>query len=208
MQAGDRIIWLEFAQRLALTLGAAGAIWLVTYLFRGNPAALPVALILLFGGLHFIFNEKKALPIRNGLLAKRGVGVLLIALAAWAFVPSAPEAEMEWQPYSLAAIEEAKKEGRPVMIDFYADWCGPCHRLDREVLSKQKVVDAADRFVRLRADVTDNQSPRAQEILQRHVIRGFPTVLFINSEGEEMTGLRVLGVTSVNDFLGRMQAVE
>lgn len=70
--------------------------------------------------------------------------------------PGGPEqGEHEaWPPATLAAIDAAKKAGRPVVIDFRADWCLPCLKLEREVFSRPQVHTAAKDVVLLQADYT------------------------------------------------------
>ncbi|MDF2439735.1 MAG: thioredoxin:protein disulfide reductase [Abditibacteriota bacterium] len=61
---------------------------------------------------------------------------------------------VNWQPATLAAIEDAKRAGRPVVIDFRADWCLPCLKLEREVFERPEMVLASKDVVLLRADYT------------------------------------------------------
>ena len=115
---------------------------------------------------------------------------------------------MPWRPYSAAALAEAGRLGRPVMIDFYATWCEPCQRLDRAVFGRRDVVEAARRFTTLRADVTDQEKPACVEAMKNHRVVVIPTVVFIGSDGVEKDDLRWVGLGSAPEFKRRMAALK
>jgi len=205
--AGDRNLWIQLGRRTGLVLGAAGLIWLLSSVFLEEPLFRVVALVLLFGGLWVGVFDPGRFPTRRPRLVRVVVTTVFTSLALWQSVPPKPETEMPWEPYSVAALERAAARGQPVMIDFYADWCGPCHDLDRRVFGREEVVRAAGRFVKLRADLTDQDSRESALILERHGIIAFPTVVFIGSDGKEQTSLRLLGLETSVRFLARLRAV-
>lgn len=143
------------------------------------------------------------------------VGILLISgaviyLLYKVFVGGMPPdggARMDWKPYSSEALEQARLEAKPVMIDFYADWCGPCHLLDRAVFSQPEVADASRAWVCLRVDATHQNDPSVRPLLEAYFIQAFPSVLFFGKDGQERRILRLMGVESKERFLGRMRAV-
>ncbi|HMC23289.1 MAG TPA: cytochrome c biogenesis protein CcdA, partial [Thermoanaerobaculia bacterium] len=79
--------------------------------------------------------------------------LLLVAGAAFA-LPRPGGAAVQWQKYEAATIASAS--GKPVIVDFYADWCLPCKELDEKTFSDRAVAAELNRFVRIKADLTNN----------------------------------------------------
>jgi len=103
-------------------------------------------------------------------------------------------------------IDSAKKVGKPVMLDFSADWCISCKELERRTFSNPKVRAVLAKFVLLRADVTANDI--ADRVLQKHYkIIGPPTILFFDKKGEEIKDARVIGFVNAEAFLGRLRGM-
>jgi thiol:disulfide interchange protein DsbD len=94
--------------------------------------------------------------------------------------------------------------GQPILLDFYADWCGPCVAMDKDVFQDPEVVRLSRQFATLRVDLTTRQSSQ-QEVLARYAIRGVPTVVFLDREGREAKALRVEELVPKTAFLERMK---
>src|SRR5262249_25700782 len=89
------------------------------------------------------------------------------------------------------AVASAAAAGRPVMLDFYADWCTSCKEMERYTFSDKAVQDALSHAVLLHADVTKND-PVDQELLKHFGIFGPPTIAFYGPDGEERSNFRVV----------------
>jgi thiol:disulfide interchange protein DsbD len=146
------------------------------------------------------------------ILKAVGGAAWLITAAAVLAMPGGPfraalEHEgIDWETFSEERIAEAKSDGKPVMIDFSADWCIPCRELDHKTFTDEAVKDYAESFVRLKMDLTtiDNEKRR---IKRGFGIRGVPTIIFLDSSGEEKSGDRVTGFIGPDRFLERMKSV-
>lgn len=96
--------------------------------------------------------------------------------------------------------ELAAAAGRPVMLDFYADWCASCKEMERYTFSDPTVIAEMGRFVLLQADVTANDGAD-QELMQgRFGIPGPPAMLFFDATGKELRNFRLVGFKPAAEF--------
>jgi len=96
-------------------------------------------------------------------------------------------------------VAAATAAGRPVMLDFYADWCTSCKEMERYTFSDKTVQAALSNAVLLHADVTKNDAVD-QELLQHFGIFGPPTIAFYGPDGEERRNFRVVGYMKAAEF--------
>jgi thioredoxin:protein disulfide reductase len=101
-------------------------------------------------------------------------------------------------------VAAARAAGRPVMLDFYADWCVSCKEMAKYTFTDTKVQAALDRAVLLRADVTRNDA-EDQALLKRFNIFGPPTIAFYGADGEERRNFRVVGYMKAPEFASLAQ---
>ena len=132
--------------------------------------------------------------------------ILLIAGAAFA-LPRTPLDGVEWQKYDAAAIAAASASSRPVVIDFYADWCLPGKELDQKTFSDPRVKSEMDRFARLKADLTLAGDARTESLAREFSVVGVPTIVFLDSNGREQRSIRLTGFEGPEPFLERLKQV-
>ncbi|MBI2295323.1 MAG: protein-disulfide reductase DsbD [Betaproteobacteria bacterium] len=89
--------------------------------------------------------------------------------------------------------------GRPVMLDFYADWCVSCKEMERYTFSDARVQGRLREMVLLQADVTANNAEHAA-LLKRFRLFGPPGIIFFDRAGREIQGLRVIGFQPADRF--------
>ncbi|MBN2317733.1 MAG: protein-disulfide reductase DsbD [Acidobacteria bacterium] len=107
---------------------------------------------------------------------------------------------IEWIPFS-----ERMPDGKPAMIDFYADWCAPCKELDRHTFADPDVIRLSRRFSMLKVDLTSAEDPDAEALRKRFRVLGVPTLVFLLPDGSEIENLRVTGFEPADIFLPKME---
>jgi thiol:disulfide interchange protein DsbD len=100
-------------------------------------------------------------------------------------------------------VAAAREAGKPVMLDFYADWCVSCKEMEKYVFTQPTVHQALRDYVLLQADVTANDA-QDQALMQRFGIIGPPMSLFFR-DGQERRGLRLTGFEEADKFVERAQ---
>ena len=118
----------------------------------------------------------------------------------------APAARLEFQRIKSVAdfereLAAAAAAGRPVMLDFYADWCVSCKEMEHYTFPDPSVRAALGDAVLLQADVTANDD-EDQALLQRFGILGPPTIVFFDAGGRERPEYRVVGFKKADEFRG------
>ncbi|HEU5163725.1 MAG TPA: thioredoxin family protein, partial [Thermoanaerobaculia bacterium] len=94
---------------------------------------------------------------------------LFLTLAASTLLPSSLLADdLNWQTDWDAAFSQARAEQKPVFINFFAEWCGPCRAMRRTTMRDPRVVQQLDRFVLLKVDLTKRGSG------EKYGVRSFP----------------------------------
>ncbi|HPQ94647.1 MAG TPA: protein-disulfide reductase DsbD [Thiolinea sp.] len=134
-------------------------------------------------------------------------GVFAVSMSS----PSAPSAPNSDKPVFLGIkstaeldrlLAQARQNQQPVMLDFYADWCIDCKRMDRNTFSNPEVIRSMSQsgLLLAKADVTENNAD-AIALMQRLGIIGPPSLLFFDRDGRLIPELRTIGYTRPEDFL-------
>ncbi len=111
---------------------------------------------------------------------------------------------MNWQNYSEALILKAKAENKPVIIDFRADWCAACLKLEEETFTNQELQLLSGNFVLLRFDATQD-SRELKKLRYQYSLIGLPTVVFISRSGKLLDALTLTAFESPASFIARMK---
>ena len=104
-----------------------------------------------------------------------------------------------------AEIDAASQQGKPVMLDFYADWCIACIEMETYTFPVPEVQDALKEVVLLQADVTENDDID-QELMQNFDIFGPPAILFFSADGEERKAYRLVGFVEADKFIAHVNS--
>ncbi|MDZ7374890.1 MAG: thioredoxin family protein [candidate division KSB1 bacterium] len=202
-QSGPWMIWVRKIFGVVL-LGMA-----VYFLRPLTPPTVHRALLAglaLGAGVYLGWLERTRVPGLAFRLARWVAGTGGILLAAWLSLRGGGgEKGIPWQAYKPEAIEAARELGKPIILDFSAEWCVACRELEHKTFSDRRVRDRARSFVTLQADLTRYGSPSSTALRKQFGILGLPTVVFLLPDGTELRELRVVGFVSPEEFLLRME---
>lgn len=160
-----------------------------------------VAASLLVGAAFLFFFSRS----QGATVWRIGIAVLLLVSGVAFAIPRNHGEGVQWQKYSAGALASARAEGKPVVIDFYADWCLPCKELDEKTFTDGAVISEMDRFVRVKADLTVPSDETTKALTKQYAIMGVPTILFLDENGREVS--RLTGFEPADEFLQRVKAV-
>ena len=221
--------WMERIKAIFGVMLLTVALWLLERI-------LPAALIMVLWATLLIVTATymgALQPVMHGAppwrILVKGLGVVLLVYGVLLLVGVAAGGRDLWQPLhgvnfvanareapgplfrsvkTVADVEQAVREadGRPVLLDFYADWCVSCKELERFTFSDPTVQAALTGMVALRADVTANDVAD-QVLLQHFAIVGPPAILFWGATGQERRKQRIVGFVNATELGNRLQSV-
>ncbi len=105
---------------------------------------------------------------------------------------------------SFEQLQARLGHGKPVLLDFYADWCVSCKEMERFTFSDPQVQALMKQFVALQADVTANR-PEHKALMKKLGVIGPPAILFFDPQGREIKVLRVVGTQSPEAFAATLR---
>lgn len=198
-RSGEWMNWVRKAMGWVLVGMAA---YFIRPLF---PEALSIAVYSLIGlgaALHLGWLDRSTAAFKAFAWIKKGVGLAGIAfavflVAAWLLRPPG----VVWQPYTPELLAQAKSEGKPVIMDFYATWCAPCRELDEITFHDPAIVKASSRFIMVKIDLTSGDNPVYQQLVKDYGVKGVPTLVFIDAQGKERRDLRLVDFMTPPAFL-------
>lgn len=202
-KAGGWMLWVR--KLMGWVLVGMAAYFIRPVLPEALKIALPVGAAL-SAGLHMGWLDKNQASFRAFPWLKTIVGTLCLVLAAmWITAWAMRGPGIDWRAYSEQTLSQATEQNKPVIIDFYADWCTPCRELEEVTFHHADVVrQAQQEFVMIKVDVTKGGDPLHEKLLAQYGVKGVPTVVFLDVRGEERTELRLVDFLPPGPFLNRM----
>lgn len=216
--------WMQTVEKLMGIMMLAFAIWIVSRIIPG-PVTLFLWSIFLIGISVFmgVFSKAKQRLRRRFALIIFIYGIILMIGAAlgnsdplhpwenWKFNSTTEQSESQFKTLkNMQQLDQAfalaKQQSKPVLIDFYADWCESCVRMERYVLNRSDVQKALVDFILLRADVTENNSFDHALLARFHVIAP-PMFLFFDQQGDELAHENIVGEVDATTFLSHVNRI-
>ncbi|MFS2113673.1 protein-disulfide reductase DsbD [Herbaspirillum frisingense] len=213
--------WMDAVKRFFGVLMLGTALWMVSPVI---PSWLQMAGWAMLGIGYGAF----LLWSRPGGWIARGLGLAVVTLGLLQLVsvvtggrdPLAPLSHLRAQGTAVvgtdfvrirssaeldAALQQnAAGERRPVMLDFYADWCVSCKEMERFTFSDQRVKERFGQMLLLQIDVTANNADD-RAMLKRFNLFGPPGIMFFDADGRELVQRRVIGYQDADKFVSTLQ---
>lgn len=104
-------------------------------------------------------------------------------------------------------LDEAKKDGKPLLMDFYASWCTDCVRMDKTTFRDPSARAAMQRFVRLKVDLEDPNNQDAKKIKKHFNIFGPPAMLFFDSKGKPVKSANFYGYKKTDELIAILDKI-
>jgi thiol:disulfide interchange protein DsbD len=215
--------WMD-AVKVAFGVMMLGvAVWMLSRILPG-PVTLGLWAVLAFVTGYYLFRSGPGSAKGGAAIVRRGLGALAalygVAMLAGALAgnsnplqplaglgsskPAAEGPQLEFIRIKTVddfdrALAAATASSRPLMLDFYADWCVSCIEMEHRTFTDAGVQAALANAVLVQADVTANDDAD-QALLKRFGILGPPTIVFYDAGGRERTDYRVVGFKAADDF--------
>jgi thiol:disulfide interchange protein DsbD len=202
-RSGEWMIWVKKLMGWVLV---GMAVYFIKPVLPKTAGILLLATVALAGGLHLGWIDKTKANFRAFEWIRNGVVIISVVIATMlitSWVKQGPG--VTWQPYSDGLFSEAKRLKKPVIIDFYADWCAPCRELDEITFHDAEIVKQAKKnFIMVKVDLTRKGNPGQEHLLREYEVKGVPTVVFLDHQGNERHDLRLADFLPPDQFLIRM----
>lgn len=196
--------WMEAVKHIFGFILIAMAIYFVGPLLPKDVEFYLLPIFLILSALYLLFFDKTANNIKGFLIFKTLFSILIIAVAAYMLWP-VDRKSPEWIYYDETMYEDAMQNGDKIFLDFYADWCIPCKELDALTFSDERVIKELSTFKTFKVDMTQSLSEETEKLRDKFEIVGMPTLIVINSYGEEVK--RITGFMNADEFLKTIENV-
>ncbi len=157
-------------------------------------------------GVFLLLIDKSGKTNKVFFYFKQTIAIATIFFAGWFMKPNSHTTgnEMDWVKFSTEIFDSALESNSPVIIDFYANWCIPCKELDKLTFVDPEIVELSNEFTLLKVDLTSEPEGKIKDLKDRYNVKGVPTIIFIDKNGNELKKARTLGFVKPDIFIEKM----
>lgn len=223
--------WMVIVRNIFGVMLLAVAIWLIA---RIVPSYIELALWgLLAAGVAIFIGTLDVVPYKTKgqrFIQLIGLFLLVYAICAWVGAwqgntdPLQPlkgqvimngqlqqAGQTTWHTIKTKAeldklLLEAKSANKPVLLDWYADWCVSCKKMEHEIFQAPDVLAKLANYQLIRLDITETTKEQ-RDLLNNYKLIGPPAVLFFNGQGDELIDAHIVGEIDKAGFLENLQKI-
>ena len=217
--------WMEAVKKAFGVILLASAVWTVSPVIPVVVQMLAWALLLIIPAIYLHALDPLPAHAKGWQRFWKGIGMVMLITGAAMLVGALAGAKDPLQPlsglrggaqsseisrlpferiHSIAELDaRIQSSAKPVMLDFYADWCVSCKELERFTFSDIRVQQKLAGWTLLQADVTAN-TEEDKALLARFKLFGPPGIIFFDASGKEDMGVRVIGFQGADEFLATL----
>jgi len=198
--------WMLWVRKLMGWVLVGMALYFIRPVLPKAAGIILPAIVALAAGLHLGWIDKTKASFRAFVWIRTAAGIaamVITTLLIWNWFTHGPG--VAWKSYSDQLIAESRNANRPVIIDFSADWCSPCRELNAVTFHHPDVVRQTERhFTLIKVDVTQSGDPVHERLLKQYTVKGVPTVVFLDAQGQERFDLRLVDFMPPDQFLNHI----
>ena len=144
----------------------------------------------------------KAKPRRNvKTIITLTLLIVILGVGAWLYITAKPPQEITWLTDLDDSLGQASIQNKYVLIDFYAEWCPPCAKMDSYVYTNSNVIDFLSKhFICVKINI-DKQP----QLARKFEIKFIPTTVILNYEGEELG--RIIGYRDPDTYIAEIKNI-
>jgi thiol:disulfide interchange protein DsbD len=224
-KAGD---WMNTIKAIFGILMLGLAIWMLERIIPGWVSLLLWGALLIVSAVYLGALNMLAIDANGWEKLRKGLGLILLIYGGLLIIGAASGSHNVWQPLqaiaksdqnntqddhglafiqvqNLAELEQLLAQSKqPAMLDFYADWCVDCKKMEATTFQDAGVAAALTGTTLIQVDIT-NYTEEQRALLKHFGLFGPPTLLFFDASGKEYPQYRLIGGTSASELLDHLQ---